>query len=187
MNKQLKGESPLLASGGAQSTKLRLYQEELQDLLTQFTEQHPDVQALRSIIAELLARGSAGGLDSSAVDSDVPAEFNPVYQDLKADIHRASVEVETMKITLAEKEDNLEKLKLSADVIPEVEAKLAKLNRDYDITRERYLSMVERRESALRLERWGWWKILIAGGEFIYRRCRRGWRMCCRSRYGCCG
>jgi polysaccharide chain length determinant protein (PEP-CTERM system associated) len=148
MNKQLKGESPLLAGGGAQSTKLRLYQEELQNLLTQFTEQHPDVQALRSIIDELLARGSAGGLDSSALDSGVPAEFNPVYQDLKADIHRASVEVETMKITLVEKESNLEKLRLSADIIPEVEAKLAKLNRDYDITRERYLSMVERRESA---------------------------------------
>ena len=99
---------------------------------------------MRSIIAELLALGSSGGLDSSAV----PAEFNPVYQDLKADTHRASVEVETMKITLAEKENNLEKLKSAADIIPEVEAKLAKLNRDYDITRERYLSLVERRESA---------------------------------------
>ena len=29
-----------------------------------------------------------------------------------------------------------------------MEAKLAKLNRDYEITRERYLSLVERRESA---------------------------------------
>ena len=42
----------------------------------------------------------------------------------------------------------MEKLKASIDVIPEVEAKLAKLNRGYEVTRERYLDLVERRESA---------------------------------------
>ena len=147
MNKQLKGESPLLG-GGSHSPKLRLYQEQLQTLLTQFTEQHPDVMALRSTIADLLAKDSAGEVDPMALNMADVTEFNPVYQDLQAEIHRTSVEVETLKITLAEKESNLEELQLSADIIPEVEANLAKLNRDYDITRERYLSLVERRESA---------------------------------------
>ena len=32
-------------------------------------------------------------------------------------------------------------------MIPEVEAKLAKLNRGYEVTRERYLSLLERREA----------------------------------------
>ncbi len=146
MLKQLQGESPLLSGSGAQSPKLQQYQERLQTLLTQFTEQHPDVLALRSTIADLLARKSVGEVDTS--DTGVPVEFNPVYQELKAEMNRTSVEVETLKITLGEKEASLAKLKLSADIIPEVEAKLAKLNRDYDITRERYLSLVERRESA---------------------------------------
>jgi len=148
MEKQLRGEKPMLDSGSSQLTKLRQYQEQLRNLLTQFTEQHPDVQALRTIIADILAKDNTGEADPMDVNTGVPLEFNPVYQDLKAEIHRASVEVETLKLSLAEKESSLESLKLSADVIPEVEAKLARLNRDYNITRERYLSMVERRESA---------------------------------------
>ena len=42
----------------------------------------------------------------------------------------------------------MEKLKASIDIIPDVEAKLAKLNRDYEVTGKRYLDLVERRESA---------------------------------------
>jgi len=75
-------------------------------------------------------------------------EFNPVYQELKADIHKASVKVETLKLSLAEKAEVVDKLKQSVDIIPDVEAKLSKLNRGYEITRQRYLSLVERRESA---------------------------------------
>lgn len=149
MNKQLKGEKPILDSSASRMTKLRHYQEQLQNLLTQFTEQHPDVVALRNNIADLLASDQADEkVDAPDPESGVPVEFNPVYQNLKADVHRASVEVETLKLTLAEKENSLKVLEQSADIIPEVEAQLAKLNRDYEITRERYLSMVERRESA---------------------------------------
>ena len=148
MNKQLKGELPLLGGGESQSTKLRQYQDQLQQLLTQFTEQHPDVVALRSVIADLLARESSGEKTYIDTSSSLSAEYNPVYQNLKVEINRAAVELETMKIAYAEKERELDQLKKSADIIPEVEAKLAKLNRDYDITRQRYLSMVERRESA---------------------------------------
>jgi len=32
--------------------------------------------------------------------------------------------------------------------VPEVEAELARLNRDYDVTREKYLELVQRRETA---------------------------------------
>jgi polysaccharide chain length determinant protein (PEP-CTERM system associated) len=148
MNKQLKGELPLLGGGESQSMKLRQYQDQLQQLLTQFTEQHPDVVALRSTIADLLARESSGEKTYINTTPGMAAEYNPVYQNLKVEINRAKVELETMKIAYTELQRELEKLKMSADIIPEVEAKLAKLNRDYDITRERYLSLVERRESA---------------------------------------
>jgi capsular polysaccharide biosynthesis protein len=47
-----------------------------------------------------------------------------------------------------EEREKLEELKASVDIIPQVEADLIKLNRDYDITKQRYLTLVERRESA---------------------------------------
>lgn len=148
MQKQLKGESPILDSNSQHSSKLRAYQEQLQTLLTQFTEQHPDVKALRATIDEYIANGETGSENDVNFDNGLPAEYNPVYQELKADMHRTSVEVETLKSEIENKESDISLLKQSVDIIPEIEAKLSKLNRDYDITRKRYLTLVERRESA---------------------------------------
>jgi len=151
MLKQLEGEAPLLGSnsyGAPKAMKLRRYREQLDQLLTQYKEQHPDVMALRATIAELVASDNIaddGYIDTGSGES---IEFNPVYQDLKAEIHKASVDVETIKIQLMEQENTVQTLKQEVDVLPGVEAGLAKLNRDYEITRERYLSLVTRRESA---------------------------------------
>lgn len=151
MRKQLQGEAPLLDSnsyGSAQLQKLRGYREQLENLLTQYTEEHPDVQALRSTIADVMSNQNADNDEFVEIGSGDSVEFNPVYQQLKGEIHKASVEVETLKIKLIEKTNRVETLKQSVDIIPEVEAKLSKLNRDYEITRERYLDLVDRRESA---------------------------------------
>ena len=105
-------------------------------------------QALRTNISDLLANENAEGDEIVDIGTGDSVEFNPVYQELKAEIHRASVEVGTLNMKLATQKKSVEALKQAVDVLPEVEAKLAKLNRDYDITRERYLDMVSRRESA---------------------------------------
>ena len=151
LQKQLRGEKPMLDSESYQTNseaKLRQYTEQLNTLLSQYTEKHPDVQALKSRIADLKAgRAIAGDEDTSKSVKD-EVEFNPVYQEIKVDLSKASVDVETLKIELDEKENAVQKLKDSIDIIPEVEAKLANLNRDYEITHKRYLSLVDRRESA---------------------------------------
>jgi len=103
---------------------------------------------LRAAIADLQANYDSGSSEISVTPTGDAVEFNPVYQQIKIDMSKASIEVETLKIQLAEQQDYVEKLKESIDVIPEVEARLAKLNRDYEVTRERYLNLVERRESA---------------------------------------
>lgn len=151
MHKQLDGELPLLGNngyGGSQVLKLRKYREQLENLLNQFTEEHPDVQALRATIARVVANENVEGDEFAEIGTGDSLEFNPVYQELRAEVGRASVEVATLKISLMEKEKSVEALKQAVDIIPDVEAKLAKLNRDYNITRKRYLSLVERKESA---------------------------------------
>jgi len=152
LNKQLKGESPLLDSDSYQSAsalKLSQYQEQLNMLLNQYTEQHPDVKSLRVAIEELQANKDSGNSEIAAASTGDVVEFNPVYQQIKVDMSKASIELGALKIQLAEQQDYVKKLKESIDVIPEVEARLAKLNRDYEVTRERYLNLVERRESAM--------------------------------------
>ena len=149
IRKQLAGETPLLGNdsySSPQILKLRKYREQLDSLLNQYTEQHPDVQALRATIADVIANENVE--EDKLAGAGEAVEFNPVYQELKGEMNKTMVERETLKIRLMEKEKSTEALKQSVDIIPEVEAKLAKLNRDYEITRERYLSLVERRESA---------------------------------------
>lgn len=150
MLKQLEGELPLLDSsyGAPKVLKLRQYQGQLDDLLTQYQEQHPDVLSLRVSIAEIIASESKGGDKFVNVGGGDSIAFNPVYQELKADINRTSIEVEALTIMHAEQKSNVQALKQAVDIIPGVEAELAKLNRDYEITRERYLSFVKRREAA---------------------------------------
>lgn len=151
MRKQLQGEAPLLDSssfGSAKVQKLRDYREQLANLLLQYTEEHPDVQALRATIAEIAAKDSVVIDDVDEIGAGDTIEFNPVYQELKAEIHKTNVEIETMKVQVRKKEQRVDELRQSVDIIPEVEAKLAKLNRDYEITRERYLGLVQRREQA---------------------------------------
>lgn len=158
LNKQLKGEKPLLDSETYESAtvlKLRQYQGQLDTLLNKFTEQHPDVQELRSTIADLRDNKDTGNTEASFTGGGDIVEFNPVYQAMRVDLSKAGVEVETLSIHLVEQERRVKKLKDSIDIIPEVEARLAKLNRDYDVTHKRYLALVERRESAQLAQRAG--------------------------------
>jgi len=151
LRKQLSGESQLLDSSSyarSSAAKLRTYNEQLADLLSQFTEEHPDVQALRSKIADLQAGGLGGPDPAGLQEGSESMEYNPVYQELKVQESMARLEVSRLQILLAEKQKKLEELHESIDIIPQVEADLAKLNRDYEVTKQRYRSLVERRESA---------------------------------------
>lgn len=152
LSKQLSGENPLLGLNNYESStasRIRFYQEQLNTLLNQYTEQHPDILALRSTIADLEANQPVQAeLIEPAGDNGSMTQLNPVYQDIRAELSKAGVEIETLKLKLADYENQVKELSGSIDVIPEVEARLSKLNRDYEITRERYLDLVERKESA---------------------------------------
>jgi polysaccharide chain length determinant protein (PEP-CTERM system associated) len=151
LRQQLSGESPLVGTSvltKATSAKLSNYQEQLNDMLTQLTDEHPDVKALRARIANLQEGSDPDLSENSQVLSEEDAALNPIYQDLKAQESRARIDVSTLQVQLAEQNRKLAELQESVDIIPQVEADLIKLDRDYDITKQRYLTLVERRESA---------------------------------------
>lgn len=148
MRKQLKGDAPL-SDSGQQIEKLRGYRKQLQDLLTQYTESHPDVQALRATIADVLASQNS---EPVYIKENDAADLNPDYQNLKSEIGAVKAEIDVLKAELALQNETVESLKSSVSLIPEVEANMAKLNRDYNITKSRYLKLVERKELALLAE-----------------------------------
>ncbi|MEN8205328.1 MAG: XrtA system polysaccharide chain length determinant [Pseudomonadota bacterium] len=146
LQQQLSGEAEVNVGISAESAvRLRNYQDKLDDLLMQFTNEHPDVQAMRTRIARLRASMAAGEEVTGSGSLD---KTSVLYQEMKIQESNARLEVGKLQIMLAEQQRNLEELQQSIDIIPQVEADLAKLDRDYQLTKKRYLNLVERRESA---------------------------------------
>jgi len=153
LTEQLQDEKPLLEKTGsyrpsAAEKQLRQRRQELSNLLKQYTERHPDVQSVRMIIADLQAQINRENSDPTLQASGDAMEFNPVYQQIKAQQSKAAVEVETLKLQVAEQQTYVEDLRNTIAKFPEVEASLAKLNSDYEITQERYSDLVAGKESA---------------------------------------
>jgi len=157
LSKQLKGESPILSSANYQSEKakkIKAYQSELNILLYKYTENHPKVIGFQTIIKQLKEAPETPDTSdtpdtwSDSSDSDGIKEFNPVFQEIKVELNRTGIAIELLKVQLKKKENHVNKLNEGIDVIPEVEANLAKLNRGYNVTKKRYLNLVGRSESA---------------------------------------
>jgi len=162
--KELAGESPTLLADTSESRpteslpeidaridKLRKEQDELR---RKYTDQHPDVLATRRLIeqledqkrTELEARRKAASKD--AKPAIAPTDRNPVFQQLKISLAEAEATVASARAKLAGYEAQYKALKAQAQLVPQVEAEFAQLNRDYDVQKKTYESLLARRESA---------------------------------------
>lgn len=123
----------------------------LDTLLQHDTELHPDVKGVRRIIQdleeqkrqEIIARRKAAASNSSSLLSS-----DSVSQTLKASLASAESQVASLRTRVAEYESRYARLKDNLKLLPQLEAQYAQLNRDYDINKKNYDSLVQRRESA---------------------------------------
>jgi polysaccharide chain length determinant protein (PEP-CTERM system associated) len=170
LQRQLEGEEPTFGlvtpnqkSGtGAIDARLAELRAKLDNLLLQYTEKHPDVIALRATIAQLEAEkkrirdGQAAPEpavpSSGAIDPNKMAlhalDINPVYQATKIALGQTEVELVELRSQLADAEARVRDLKAKVNTIPEVEAELAQLNRDYDVNRKEHTELLQRLEAA---------------------------------------
>lgn len=128
------------------SIRLDTLKRQLDDLLRRYTEEHPDVIATRRAIAQLEKQRQAE-LASSKF-SGRGAATSPVYQKIRVSLAEAEAQVAALRTQLGMQQARLDKIKATAGKMPETEAELAQLNRDYDILRKNYDQLVARRESA---------------------------------------
>jgi len=164
--RELAGEQPTFipeaadTSGVAESVpeidvRLAQLKKELDELSRKYTENHPDVSNTKRVIGELEAQRKAElaerrkALDASGTRSVGPVDRNPVFQQLRLSLAEAEAQVASSRAKLNGLESQYAQLRSRATMVPEVEAEFAQLNRDYEVQKKTYESLLARRESAM--------------------------------------
>lgn len=164
LQKQLGGEEPTFGlfsegdgSEGANDGQIAEYRKQLDQLLLQYTDKHPRVVALKETIAQLEAQRAArnpkakGGTPVARDKRDAATlalDINPVYQNLKIELSRVQVELAELRQQIGEKEAAVAQLKSKVTTVPETEAELTRLNRDYEVNKAQHQALLQRLESA---------------------------------------
>jgi polysaccharide chain length determinant protein (PEP-CTERM system associated) len=131
-------ESPL-------DQRIQNIQDKIDNLLLKYTNKYPDVIELKRLKAELEAKKRK---EAKKHTSDADQAQDPMYQQMKMAVAQADAQVASVKARVDEYQARVEKLKKMVDIIPQVEADLQRLNRDYDVNKKNYELLLARRESA---------------------------------------
>jgi polysaccharide chain length determinant protein (PEP-CTERM system associated) len=119
----------------------------LDSLRMQFTEQHPDVVATKRLVEQLEARKKEQASTRSP-DGQIGKSYGPVMQQLKVALSDAEAKVASMRARVGEYAARHARLKALSAAVPELEAQMTQLNRDYEINKTNYEKLIASRESA---------------------------------------
>lgn len=125
---------------------------QLDELLRRYTDLHPDVVATRRLIARLEEQkeqeAEARRRAALAKPARPSSTSSPVSQQIKLALAESEATVAALRVRAADMQGRVSQLRASATRVPQVEAEMAQLNRDYEIIRRNYETMVGRREKA---------------------------------------
>jgi polysaccharide chain length determinant protein (PEP-CTERM system associated) len=152
---QLSGESSVTAVQTRESlyrAQLLELQSQLDRLLLNYTEQHPDVVRIRHQMADLQQsmrneqeRRAQAPQSASPFDD---AQLNPLYQELRSQQAQARRELAATQSRMSIAESMLNEELNRSGRIAESESALAELTRDYEVNRDIYQDLLRRRENA---------------------------------------
>jgi polysaccharide chain length determinant protein (PEP-CTERM system associated) len=139
-------------SGAA--TTLSQLESNLAEMLLQYTEQHPEVVALHrriNLIKETAESGgpipmAAGADGSQAANGNVVSK--ETHERIKMELAKEESDVAYNTGRVKRVRARLEELESLLVQVPIAEAELSKLNRDYEVMRDKHAELVTRREQA---------------------------------------
>lgn len=166
-NAQLSGEEPVFGlvapeSNPGQTTistrfdgRIGTLQGQLDSLLLRYTENHPDVRKTQSMLDNLEKERNEhiSGLSQTAEETGSYSQFgnvnqNPVYQQLKLSAAQFENQIASLKVREEQARLKVADLERIIDLVPSIEAESQALNRDYEIIRDKYNSLLARKEQA---------------------------------------
>ncbi len=132
----------------------------IDQLLARYTEQHPDVQSAQRQLDSLQKQLEAQTEMASGPGAEPPADFaaaaqkatmqisNPVYEQIKLRLVQQEGVIAALKNRSKTQRAEAKKWRGMAQLVPQIEAQLTQLNRDYAIIQRGYQQLRTRQESA---------------------------------------
>ncbi len=165
LRRQLEGEEPVLGIMGDTQNfdmptssqydgRIATLEQQLDQLALHYTDKHPDVVGLREQIArledrraeELAELAAAPPPPSTSMGGD-PLQGS-VYQEINLAMAQADAEVAALQARVDAYRKDVDELERAVDTVPEIEAELKRLDRDYGLNKQQYEELLKRRESA---------------------------------------
>ena len=126
-------------------------QQKLDQMLLQYTDQYPDVIALKETIKELKARQkeqlAAAQKGDLGAASALGLSANPVYQQLEEQYNAERIEVASIQQQISDLQGQIAILKSKIGAAPQVQAEYAQLTRNYEVTKQQYDQLLSRLDS----------------------------------------
>lgn len=154
LKQQLSSVEPTLSAGAAVAAnpeidaRIQDLQSKLDQLRLQYTDQYPDVQAVKRLIAKLELQKKQEATQEAKSDSAAAKVQNPVYQQLTVAIAEADANVASLQARLAEYQRRYQQLWNAANTLPQVEQQLNELTRNYGVYKQQYLDLLQRKQQA---------------------------------------
>jgi polysaccharide chain length determinant protein (PEP-CTERM system associated) len=163
LNRQLEGESPVFGMvspspavnesagvGSVVGRQIMEYEQELGRLRIQYTDSHPDIVRIIGILEDLRAQriedrqNSGGGMSRGGGSLNE----NPVFQSMRLQLSSVELKLVQFQTKRNSQAKVVNDLRTKVDIIPDIEARLKKLNRNYEVNKAQYDALLQRLESA---------------------------------------
>ncbi len=138
---------PTVMTESRYEAKIRSLEAELEELLLIYTDAHPDVVNKQRMLDSLNKKKKEEKKNNEEGETSKMFD-NPVYQQLHILLSESEADISSLTARTKNYQEKIKQLKKVVDIVPKIEAELQRLNRDYDVHKENYTSLVSRREQA---------------------------------------
>ena len=138
------------ASGSDLDSRIRDSESRLEELLLVYTPKHPEVIALQQSLAQMRTkrREELAAMGVSGIPEGGSLAANPVYEQIRVQRNQVDVDLAALRGQIADRTRRIAEMQRRVETMPEVEAELAQLTRDYDVLRARYGELLQQFETA---------------------------------------
>ena len=154
LKRQLQDEDPEVKGSEAATAnpeidaRIQDLQKRLDQLRLVYTERHPDVVATKRLVDQLEQQKKDEAKTRKPTAASAGSSPNPFYQQLGISLAEAEANVASLRARTGELSGRLGQLKQAVNMVPQVEADLTQLTRDYEVNKTNYDQLLTRRESA---------------------------------------